>query len=220
MCRDVTEARKRDDALVKIRVHEAMFATMVRTIRDEIDPVRMLNTAARVLVEGFAASGCVIFRINAEGNIRESASFGHPPEGPVAEAVRAVENGVSDIEFTPRSDETRALACPTRYQGRRNGAIFVARSDRRRWATDERALLAGVAERIGIAQVELFEEEGVDMNRVYIGHCNDSTDMEYLTAILSKGAWLGLDRTGVLGEGVMMPDWRERARTIKRLIDA
>ena len=44
-----------------------------------------------------------------------------------------------------------------------------------------------VAERIGIAQVELFEEEGVDMNRVYIGHCNDSTDMEYLTTILKKG---------------------------------
>ena len=74
--------------------------------------------------------------------------------------MRAVENGVSDIEFTPGSDETRALACPTRYQGRRNGAIFVARSDRRRWATDERALLAGVAERIGIAiqQVDAKDE--------------------------------------------------------------
>ena len=167
VCRDVTEARKRDDALTKIRVREAMFATMVRTIRDEIDPDRMLNTAARVLAEGFAASGCVIFRIDAEDNIRESANFGPPSEGPVAEAVRVVENGVSDIEFTPGAEETRALACPTRHQGRRNGAIFITRSDRRRWVTDERALLAGVAERIGIAiqQVDA-KDELVTLSRI------------------------------------------------------
>ena len=30
-----------------------------------------------------------------------------------------------------------------------------------------------------------------------IGHCNDSTDMSYLTSILEKGVWLGLDRTTV-----------------------
>ena len=151
VCRDVTEARKRDGALAKIRVREAMFATMVRTIRDEIDPDRMLNTTARVLAEGFAAASCVIFRINAEDNIHAAASFGDAPEGPVAEAMRTVDSGVTDIETAPGSDESRALACPTRYQGRRNGAIFLSRSDRRRWLTDERALLTGVAECIGIA---------------------------------------------------------------------
>jgi|EP01046_Picozoa_sp_COSAG06_P054900 phosphotriesterase-related protein len=58
------------------------------------------------------------------------------------------------------------------------------------------------------------------MNRVYIGHNNDSTDMDYLLAILSKGVWMGLDRTY---DGPSMPgtpDWRQRAETIKFLIDA
>ena len=44
---------------------------MVRTIRDEIDPDRMLNTTARVLAEGFAAASCVTFRIDAEDNIHD-----------------------------------------------------------------------------------------------------------------------------------------------------
>ncbi len=34
VCRDITEERRRDEALAKIRVREALFATMVRTIRD------------------------------------------------------------------------------------------------------------------------------------------------------------------------------------------
>ncbi|MDP6474496.1 MAG: GAF domain-containing protein, partial [Alphaproteobacteria bacterium] len=160
MCRDVTEARQRDDALAKIRVREAMFATMVRTIRDEADPDRMLNTAARVLAEGFSAVACVIYRVDPEGSIRESASFGNTCEIPGPELLGEIEDGVSDIEFTPGQEEIRAMACATRYQGRRNGIIVISRSDRRRWATDERALLAGVAERIGIAvrQVDVKEE--------------------------------------------------------------
>ena len=28
------------------------------------------------------------------------------------------------------------------------------------------------------------------------GHCNDSDDLEYLCAILERGCWIGLDRTG------------------------
>ena len=58
------------------------------------------------------------------------------------------------------------------------------------------------------------------MNRVYIGHCNDSTDIGYLTAMLEQGVWIGLDRTTDRHVGGSQPDWRERARTIKRLIDA
>jgi phosphotriesterase-related protein len=30
-----------------------------------------------------------------------------------------------------------------------------------------------VEEEVGLAQLEVFEQEGVDLNRVYIGHCND-----------------------------------------------
>jgi len=79
-----------------------------------------------------------------------------------------------------------------------------------------------VEEYIGLAQIAIFEEEGVDLNRVYIGHCNDSTNLDYLITMLKKGVWLGLDRTGpgMAEPGVTRPEWEERTNTIKRLVDA
>ena len=99
-CREVTEARKRDTALAKVRVREAMFVTMVRTIRDEVESDRMLITAARVLAAGFSAAACLIIRIDAEHHVRKSARFGKSPEGPVTDIVRRINDGVSDIECT------------------------------------------------------------------------------------------------------------------------
>lgn len=78
-----------------------------------------------------------------------------------------------------------------------------------------------VEEHIGEAQIRIFEEEGVDLNRVYIGHCNDSTDIGYLTRMLRKGVWLGLDRTvPVDWPGSKRPDWKGRAETVRQLIQA
>ena len=65
----------------------------------------------------------------------------------------------------------------------------------------------------------ILEEEGVDLNRVYIGHSNDDTDLEYLLGLLNKGVWLGLDRyPGGLRPGT--PNWEQRTEVAKALMDA
>ena len=71
-------------------------------------------------------------------------------------------------------------------------------------------------ERIGEQQVRILEEEGVDLNRVYIGHSDDTTDLDYLLGLLRKGVWLGLDR---FPGGAGRPGWEQRTDTVKRLID-
>ena len=74
-------------------------------------------------------------------------------------------------------------------------------------------------ERVGERQVEIFEDEGVDLNRVYVGHSNDTTDTEYLTGLLEKGVWIGLDRyPGRQTE--LTPDWEGRTQTAWKLIEA
>lgn len=74
-------------------------------------------------------------------------------------------------------------------------------------------------ERVGEQQVEIFEDEGVDLNRVYIGHSNDTTDLNYLIGLLKKGVWIGLDRYP--GRQTQhTPDWVGRTETAKKLIDA
>ena len=74
-------------------------------------------------------------------------------------------------------------------------------------------------ERIGDQQVRILEEEGVDMNRVYIGHSNDDTDMDYRLGLPDKGVWLGLDRFPY-GATPGTPNWEGRTELVKQLIDA
>ena len=74
-------------------------------------------------------------------------------------------------------------------------------------------------ERIGDAQVAILEEEGVDLDRVYIGHSNDDTNLEYLLGLLNKGVWLGLDRyPGGLVPGT--PNWEQRTEVAWKLMEA
>ena len=74
-------------------------------------------------------------------------------------------------------------------------------------------------ERVGEQQVRIFEDEGVDPNRVYVGHSNDTTDIGYLTGLLAKGVWIGLDRYPGPQAGET-PDWIGRTETAKKLIAA
>ncbi len=74
-------------------------------------------------------------------------------------------------------------------------------------------------DRVGEQQVQILEEEGVDLDRVYIGHSNDDTDLEYLLGLLNKGVWLGLDRYPG-GQTPGTPNWEQRTEVAKGLMDA
>lgn len=55
---------------------------------------------------------------------------------------------------------------------------------------------ADAAAHTGQAQLAIFDEEGVDLSRVVIGHCGDSTDLAYLRGLMDAGATIGMDRFG------------------------
>lgn len=71
-------------------------------------------------------------------------------------------------------------------------------------------------ERVGEQQVAIFEDEGFDLNRVYIGHSNDTTDLDYLLGLVKRGVWLGLDRHQT--SMPIGPDWEGRTQTLAALI--
>ena len=66
----------------------------------------------------------------------------------------------------------------------------------------------------GPRQVEIFEEEGVDLNKVQIAHCGDTDDIAYIESLIEKGVWVGLDRYGL---DLFLPYDRRQA-TAKELI--
>jgi phosphotriesterase-related protein len=49
----------------------------------------------------------------------------------------------------------------------------------------------------GLVAAELLEGEGVDPRRVVLGHSGDSTDLDHLSDLASRGYWLGMDRFGI-----------------------
>jgi phosphotriesterase-related protein len=70
--------------------------------------------------------------------------------------------------------------------------------------------------RVGEQQLAIFEDEGLDPSRVYIGHSNDSTDLDYLEGLARRGVWLGLDRHQTMSP--IGPDAEGRAQTLAALI--
>ena len=48
----------------------------------------------------------------------------------------------------------------------------------------------------GLDQIEFFEENGVDLNKVVIGHVDLSGDIDYVLSILKKGAYVEFDTIG------------------------
>ena len=47
---------------------------------------------------------------------------------------------------------------------------------------------------LGTPLLDIFEDEGLDLRAVTIGHTNDSEDIDYVTGLAKRGATVGLDR--------------------------
>lgn len=68
------------------------------------------------------------------------------------------------------------------------------------------------ATRRGLEQQDIFASEGVDLRRVVIGHAGDSDDLDYLTKLLDRGSYIGMDRFGI---DIFLPDEKRIATVIK-----
>jgi phosphotriesterase-related protein len=74
---------------------------------------------------------------------------------------------------------------------------------------------AHAATRRGLDQQRVFADEGVDLSRVVIGHCGDTTDIGYLAELIVNGSYIGMDRFGV---DAFLP-FADRVGTIARLCE-
>ncbi len=69
--------------------------------------------------------------------------------------------------------------------------------------------------RRGLEQQRIFAEEGVDLSRVVIGHCGDTTDLDYLEELASAGSYLGMDRFGL----DLVLSFDDRVETVARMCE-
>jgi phosphotriesterase-related protein len=69
--------------------------------------------------------------------------------------------------------------------------------------------------RRGLEQQQIFDEEGVDLSRVVIGHSGDTTDIAYLEELIARGSYLGMDRFGL---DTFLP-FEDRVDTVVRMCE-
>lgn len=108
--------------------------------------------------------------------------------------VRDIESGIADTGI-----KAGILKCATDEPGVTPGVErvlrAVANAHRRTGVPISTHTHAGT--RRGLEQQRIFEEEGVDLSRVVIGHSGDSTDLGYLEELIAAGSYLGMDRFGI-----------------------
>lgn len=67
----------------------------------------------------------------------------------------------------------------------------------------------------GLEQQRIFQEEGVDLSRVVIGHSGDTTDIAYLEKLIANGSYIGMDRFGI---DVLLP-FEDRVHTVVKMCE-
>jgi predicted metal-dependent phosphotriesterase family hydrolase len=68
--------------------------------------------------------------------------------------------------------------------------------------------------RVGLEQLDLLEEEGADLRRVVVGHCDHLLDIDYHEAILRRGAYVEYDN---VGNRATQPDAQKVAMLVELL---
>ena len=66
----------------------------------------------------------------------------------------------------------------------------------------------------GLIAQRVLAEEGVDLRDVIIGHCGDTTDLDYLMKLADRGSMLGMDRFGM---NILLP-LDERVTSVVQLV--
>jgi diguanylate cyclase (GGDEF)-like protein/PAS domain S-box-containing protein len=168
ICRDITRERERETALSQAHQREQVLSYIVNTIRDEINPVDMMEAAAAATARAMGATGCAVLR-------REERTGEEGEDGVQTSYVRAAEYGTGGpsnfdeefLSFVPgdrnlhesQIDDWYVIAGPCVHAGMLNGVICLWRPND--WSDDARLLVSDIAGQLGIAIEQITNHESI-----------------------------------------------------------
>jgi len=170
-----------------------------------------LGRTAQLLADVSKQSGVNIINVTGWWLDVPRFLYGISADQMAAEFIRDVEEGFRNTDI-----KAGILKCAADFEGVTTGLETMARAVARAHVATGLPIMVHSypTGQVARKQIRIFREEGVDLTRVKIDHCNDTTDMEYLKWILDQGCYLGLDRyPGRLVSPTM------RTVTLKKLID-
>ena len=160
-CRDVTAERRHEQELARSRNRERLFAHILKVVREEFEPGRMLAAAASQLAPALSATGVAIYRRLDDRSLRRVAEAGMAPPVPRLDALlERLEEGAGPIDAP--SDRGRLLIRETAYAGEANGALCLwYREPEPEWGEDEDFLVREITAQIAVANRQYAREEAL-----------------------------------------------------------
>jgi len=162
LAHDITEQRRRESEVATARNRDRLMTYIVRTMRDEIDPLMVLQGASEACTRALACAYCIIFKRNDEtGELEQAAGEQDKSANDIAQ--QALER-LQDTEemFDAQIGEFRIVALRCHYHQRNNGAvIFMFDADHPEPSDGERAIMIEVSDQIGIAIEQAIQHERI-----------------------------------------------------------
>ncbi|HZB90384.1 MAG TPA: GGDEF domain-containing protein, partial [Stellaceae bacterium] len=157
--RDLTALRERDDALARARLRDRLFTHLVRAIRDELDPATALEAAVSATGLAFGAAGGVILRRIGDG-FAPAARWGAAANAALLDTALAALAGGGEAALA--AEGWQLIGRVARYRQEIEGAILLwRRSEDGGFPDSDRALLADVADQLGVAIAQVAQHERV-----------------------------------------------------------
>ena len=160
VCRNVTEEREYESALAQARRREQHLNYIVSTIRDELEPHNMLNSAAAATARALGVAGCRIYRRDEENTYMIATEHGNTEGLDNLDARFApLESGDQIAEIT--LGNWHVMATATNYRQRVNGALSIWKAAGDDWEDDHRLLITDIAKQLGIANEQISNHERI-----------------------------------------------------------
>lgn len=107
--------------------------------------------------------------------------------------IEEVEHGIAGTGI-----RAAVLKCVTNHQGVTEDVAYLIRQTALAQLRTGRPISthSHAPSRQGLEQQRILRDSGVDLGRVIIGHSGDSTDLDYLEALIGNGSYLGMDKFG------------------------
>ncbi len=182
------------EALVQ-RAVEQMKAAAERGVKTIVD-VTTINLGRDIHIIREVAEKAEMQMVAATGFYYQSEPWMHAwPED------RLVEYLIDDIEKGIQGTDSKAgiIKCATGEEGgtAANEKLLRVAARLHKATGVPITTHTDVSVKAGLFQQDIFEDEGVDLSTVIIGHSGDSDDLDYLESLLGRGSFIGMDRFGI-----------------------
>jgi diguanylate cyclase (GGDEF)-like protein len=158
--RDVTADHAREAELVGLRRREHAIAQIVGAMRDEADVDAMLNQAAEALEQAVGAAFVAVATLEGD-ELALTASAGPAPDWLLPIATAHLGDGVARAVRDLVGEGVAMLMIATRSRGRVNGALCVGRAAADPWTDEDRAVVLGIADAVGLTIEQVRDHEAV-----------------------------------------------------------